>query len=143
MPYCENSFTIKIQNMKKVHLILTAMLILAIAAVLVFSPFKAESQKIITQTVNVMPGDVAQILTNSCTACHSNGGNIMAVCMWNYSTWNTYNVAKQAKKANAICNAITKGKMPPRSVKKANPDITPTAAQIEILCKWATSIKVK
>jgi hypothetical protein len=129
--------------MKKIHLVLVAMFILSGAAVLVFSPFEAESQKKITQTVNVIPDNVAQILNNSCTSCHGNGGNGMAMSMWNFSVWDTYAADKQAKKATAICNAITKGSMPPGSVKKANPERIPTAAQIEIICKWATSLKVK
>ena len=128
--------------MKKVHLVLVAMFMITLAAVLVYSPFKAESQKKITPSSNPFPDNVAQILTNSCTSCHSNGGNGMAISMWNFSSWNTYTVAKQAKKAAAMCNAITKGSMPPGPVKKSNPNITPTAEQIDAICQWATSLKV-
>jgi hypothetical protein len=129
--------------MKNIHLILVATLIPVVASVLVFCSFKAVSQKKITQTTNAIPDNVVQILRNSCTACHNTGGNEMAMSMWNFSSWDTYAAAKKSKKATAMCDAITKGKMPPASVKKASPDKIPTAAQIEMVCKWATSLNLK
>jgi len=134
---------LKVQKMKKVHFILIAMFMLTLTTVLVFSPFKAVSQKKTTQTAIVIPGNVAKILHNTCTACHNDGGKVMAMSMWNFSSWDKYSAKKQSRKATAMCNAITKGKMPPASIKKVNPDKIPTAEQIEIVCKWANSLKVK
>jgi hypothetical protein len=133
----------KVQKMKKVHLSLIAMFMLALIAELVFISFKAVSQKKTTQTANVIPGNVAKILSNSCTACHNDGGKVLAMSMWNFSSWDKYSAKKQSRKASSMCNAITKGKMPPASIKKVTPDKIPTAAQIEIVCKWANSLKVK
>jgi hypothetical protein len=129
--------------MKRIQLIMLAIFVASVAAILVISPSKAISQQKISQTGNVIPDDVAQILSNSCTSCHNTGGSKMAESMWNFSAWGTYPAEKQAKKAVAICNAITKGIMPPASVKKANPEKMPTAAQIEIICKWSNSLSKK
>ena len=129
--------------MKKIHFILVAMFVLSVAAVLSISPSKAVSQKKINSTGNSMPDSVKQVLSNSCIGCHADGGKGSAMYMWNFSVWDTYSAEKQSKKANAICNAITKGSMPPESVKKATPEKIPTAAQKEIVCKWAASLKAK
>jgi cytochrome c5 len=129
--------------MKKIHLILVAMFVLAIAAILFINPSKAVSQQKTSQTAYSIPDDVAKILKNSCTSCHDNGGNGMAESMWSFSSWGNYSVKKQASKANAICNALTKGSMPPGSFSSSNPDKVPTAAQKDIVCKWAASLKVK
>jgi hypothetical protein len=129
--------------MKKIYLVLVATFIIAVAAVLVFSPVNAVSQKKIVQSGYSMPDSVATVLRNSCSSCHGDGGSGMAMSKWNFSAWDSYAADKQAKKANAICNAITKGSMPPGSFKKANPGKVPTAAQKQIVCKWAASLKVK
>jgi hypothetical protein len=127
--------------MKKFHLIVPLMIVAAIAATMIFGSPKVSSQQKSFQSVKVIPDDVKQILTNSCAACHNTGGNHMAMSKWNLAAWDTYPAAKQAKKAEAMCSAITKGKMPPGSFKKNNPDKVPTAAQIEVVCKWAGSLK--
>lgn len=118
-----------------------AMIVLLVAAVLAISPIKASSHKTLTRT-STMPDSVAKILSNSCIKCHNTGGNVMAMSKWDFSKWNTYPAEKQAKKASAICEAITKGKMPPNSVRKATPEKIPTAAQIALICKWANSLSV-
>jgi len=129
--------------MKKIHLAFVAISFMVIAPVLVFTTTKAISQKQNTKTIYSIPADVSSILRNSCTKCHDNGGNGMAMSMWNYSEWDKYSPAKQAKKSNAMCDALTKGKMPPESVRKNTPDKVPSSAQRDIICKWASSFKVK
>lgn len=129
--------------MKKTHFVLLSMFIFSIVAVIVIYPFKAVSQKRTSQMSNSIPENVADVLRNSCISCHGEGGKEMAMSMWNFSVWDTYSAKKQAKKANAICNAITNGSMPPASVKKASPEKVPTAIQREIVCNWANSLNKK
>jgi len=129
--------------MKKFHFILAAIFILFFAVVFIISPSEVVSQKKIDQTTQSIPDSVATILKNSCVSCHGAGGNGMAMSMWNFSAWDTYPAKKQTKKANAICNAITNGSMPPSSVRNSSPDRVPTTAQKDIVCKWASSLQVK
>jgi hypothetical protein len=129
--------------MKRLYIFLIAMFILCIAGGLVINPSKAVSQQKISGTVYSIPDNVAEILNKSCVGCHGEGGNGMAMSAWNFSVWDTYSVKKQAKKAKSICNALTKGSMPPASVRDATPDGVPTAAQTEIVCKWANSLNKK
>ena len=129
--------------MKKIHFVLFAMIIISIAVGIVIYPSKVLSQKKISQKSYSIPNDVAEILSNSCVSCHGDGGKGMAMSRWNFSIWDTYSAEKQAKKANAICNAITNGSMPPASVKKTNPEKIPSRAQKEIVCNWANSLNKK
>ncbi|MGD0710686.1 MAG: heme-binding domain-containing protein [Bacteroidales bacterium] len=128
--------------MKKAHLFLLAMLVLSVAAVLAISPIKAAGHKTFSQTGSI-PDSVAKVLRNSCASCHNDGGNVMAMSKWSLSKWDTYSADKQAKKASSICDAMTKGKMPPNSVRKSTPEKIPTTAQIDMVCKWANSLNVK
>jgi hypothetical protein len=129
--------------MKKIHLVFVSMFILAIAAVFVFKPVKAVSQQKFAPSSIVIPDDVSKILQNSCTSCHDKGGKAIAKAMWSLASWDKYSVKKQIKKANMICWAINKGIMPPKAKAKKFPDMVPTAAQKEIVCKWANSLNAK
>jgi hypothetical protein len=125
--------------MKKSHYVVLAMFIVSIAAITFLNPINAVSQKKTAQSVYSMPDNVAVILKNSCSACHNTGGG-MAASVWSFSSWNQYPAKKQAKKASAICRALTNGSMPPASAGK---DKIPTAEQKNIICSWASSLKVK
>jgi hypothetical protein len=129
--------------MKKLHLTLVVISIVTILPILVFTTSYAISQKKIVKTSYSVPENVSTILKNSCSQCHNMGGNPMAAEHWNYSELNNYSAAKLAKKAKAMCNAVTKGIMPPSSVRKNNPDRIPTKDQIDVICNWASSIKTK
>ncbi len=124
--------------MKKLNYLMLAILGVFLAAIVIISPLKAVSQKKTNQIANAIPDNVASILKNSCASCHNTGGG-MAASVWSFSAWDSYKVKKQAKKANAICKAISNGSMPPSSVGK---DRIPTAEQKDIVCKWATSLQV-
>jgi hypothetical protein len=129
--------------MKNVHLISLAIAIVTVTGVLVFSSSKAVNQrKSNPDVVTGIPDDVMKIFQNSCMKCHGAGGNSMAMSVVNFSIWDTYPAKKQAKKSNAICNILSKGAMPPESFRTANPDKVPTAAQTELVCKWAASLNV-
>jgi len=129
--------------MKRINLISTVIIALSVTIFLVISPLNSFSQKQSKINSNGFPGDVSKILSTSCISCHGDGGKKMAMSMWNFNKWETYPAGKQSKKALKICKAINKGKMPPVAVKKSNPESIPTAAQIDIICKWANSLNVK
>jgi hypothetical protein len=129
--------------MKKMHLVLFAIFMLSIALVLVISPSVAISQQKTARSAYSVPDDVAKILHNSCTGCHDLGGSKMASSVWSFSAWDNYPAAKQAKKSEAICKAMTKGSMPPPSERNAHPEKNPTKVQIETVCKWAGSFRKK
>jgi hypothetical protein len=129
--------------MKKTHYVLFAMFTITVAAFLFISPYKAVSQKKIAQSSYSIPENVAEVLKSSCVSCHSEGGNGMAQSMWSFSSWDNYSLKKQASKSKAMCNAITKGSMPPSNVRQMNPSRIPTAKQTEIVCQWANSLKLK
>ena len=93
----------------------------------------------VTATQSI-PDDVMVAVKNSCMACHATGGKSMAMAKVNFSEWDTYPAAKQAKKAEAICNVITKGTMPPKSFKASHPDAVLTDAQKDMICKWSKSL---
>jgi hypothetical protein len=128
--------------MKKTQIVLVAMIALSIAVILLISPSKAISHEQSTITTT-MPDNVKEILKNSCAGCHGSTGKEFTRAVWDLSEWENYSVKKQAKKAKAICKVITKGSMPPSSVKTAYPDKVPTVAQTEIICNWAKSLPKK
>jgi cytochrome c5 len=124
--------------MKKISYLMLVVLMGGIAAIMFLYPQSASSQKKQVQTTQVIPENVAQILKKSCTSCHDAGGSGLAPSVWSFSDWKNYPAKKQAKKASAMCRDMTNGSMPPSSVPK---DKKPTQAQIDEICKWATSIQ--
>lgn len=129
--------------MKKFQFIIAVAFVFTIVAFLVIAPLKSVSQKQSAQSSASIPEDVSKILQNSCTGCHSAGGNGMAESMWSYSSWDKYSVKKQSKKAKAMCNAIKDGMMPPSYVRQSDPSKIPTNEQKEIICNWASSLPKK
>jgi len=127
--------------MKKIQFFIVAAFVLTIVAFLVIAPLKSISQKQIAQSSASIPADVSKILQNSCTGCHSAGGNGMAESMWSYTSWDKYSVKKQSKKAKAMCNAIKNGMMPPSYARQSDPSKIPTMEQTEIICNWASWIQ--
>ncbi len=49
---------------------------------------------------------------------------------------------KASSKAAAMCNMITKGKMPPKVFKKENPEFVLTQDERKIICDWSASIQI-
>lgn len=117
------------------------MIILGVTCLL-FITLPAFSQAQNTKTsVNAIPENVMKVLQKSCSACHMEPGMKMAMGPLNLSGWDKYAPEKQAAKAKAICNVVTKGKMPPKGYKNNNPDKVPTADDVKIICNWATSLQ--
>jgi len=88
-----------------------------------------------------LPDSIMKIVQKSCITCHANDGNGMAKMHVNFDNWDSYGEKKQPSKAEAMCNMLTKGKMPPKSFKESNPDAVPTEKEIKTICAWAESIK--
>jgi hypothetical protein len=115
--------------MGKNNLITAFNITLFVAVLWVISPLNALSQKRSNINNKGFLNDVSIILSTSCLGCHENGGKKMAMSVWNFNMWETYSAQKQSKKAKKICNAITKGEMPPTSGKKTNSEMIPTMSQ--------------
>jgi hypothetical protein len=98
---------------------------------------KIVSNEVITKAI---PDDVNAILKASCMDCHATGGKGMAMSKVNFSEWDNYDSSKQAKKAEAICNVLTKGTMPPKAYKESHPQAVLTAEQKEMICKWSEAL---
>jgi cytochrome c5 len=130
--------------MKKTFLFLMMAVMFSILSASVLSPAKSVSKKSVTTiTTTSIPDDLKVIFKNSCMDCHATGGKGMAMAKLNFSEWDNYAPEKQAKKATAICNVITKGSMPPKSYKESKPDAVPTASQKELICKWSETLAPK
>ena len=80
---------------------------------------------------------VMKIVNKSCVHCHTDTGNKMALMYINLSNWDKYSPEKQAKKANAMCKMVTKGKMPPKSYREEHPEGVPSKEEIKTICDWA------
>jgi len=130
--------------MKKTYLFLTASVMVAVFTASVLSPAKVTGKKGPTQiAATSIPDDLQIIFKKSCMDCHATGGSHMAMSLLNFSNWDKYKPGKQTKKAGAICYMISKGSMPPKSYKAANPDAIPTEAQKDAICKWSGTLKQK
>ena len=114
------------------------MVIVAVASVFAFNPSNAVNQKENKlKDVPIIPDTLQRIFQFSCMGCHGEGGNGLAMTRLNFSVWEKYSSKKQAKKANAICNVLSKGSMPPLYIRESTPQKVPTAAQVEMICDWA------
>jgi hypothetical protein len=89
-----------------------------------------------------IPVEVMKVLEKSCTDCHSDPGSTMAQMHVNLSLWDKYTPNKQIAKAKAMCDIVSKGKMPPKNFRKNHPDKIPAENEIKILCDWAKSLQV-
>lgn len=100
------------------------------------------SNTVSAQSSRPIPDNVVAIAKKSCVHCHAEPGKSMALAHVNISKWDTYTAEKQASKAKAMCNMVTKGKMPPNSFKSENPGFVLTKEEIKTICDWSTSIQI-
>jgi hypothetical protein len=101
------------------------------------SPLSAQLPQKATGDTNPIPPEVMKILQKSCAKCHIDG----QAAGLKFTEWNTYSPEKQASRAKAMCNEVTKGFMPPRNFQKKNPDAVPTQADIKTICDWSTKLQ--
>ena len=101
------------------------------------------SCQIVKEQASPIPDNIHKIFQASCIKCHGSNGRLLALAKLNLSKWDEYTAAEKGKKASVICSEVTGEKMPPKSVRKSNPELIPSKEQIELICKWAESLKPK
>jgi hypothetical protein len=101
------------------------------------------SCQIVKEKPSVIPEKINKIFQVSCSNCHGSNGRLLALAKLNLSKWDEYTAAEKARKASAICSEVTAGKMPPKSVRKSNPELIPSKEQTELICNWSESLKLK
>ncbi len=89
-----------------------------------------------------IPENVMKIAEKSCVKCHTEPGNGMALSHLNLGNWDKFTPEKQAAKAKAMCEMVTKDKMPPKKFREKNPTDVPSKEEIKTICDWAESIHV-
>ena len=90
-----------------------------------------------------IPDEINRIFKASCMKCHDSKGKALARIKVNFSTWTEYSSQEGAKKASASCSELVKESMPPKRSRKSNPELIPSKEQIESICIWAESLKLK
>jgi hypothetical protein len=88
-----------------------------------------------------IPENINNIFQTSCMPCHGDNGGRLPTARINFSRWAGYGAAKETEKASLICSTLRKGAMPPKSIRDSNPALIPTKEQIDLICKWAESLK--
>jgi hypothetical protein len=73
--------------------------------------------------------------------CHGNKGELMSRSLLNFDKWQDYSASKKTEKAGMICKMLTKGAMPPKTIRDSKPELVPTKEQVAQICKWAESLK--
>jgi mono/diheme cytochrome c family protein len=101
------------------------------------------SGQTVNEQISPIPDDINKIFQTSCYSCHGSKGKILPMVKLNFSKWADYGAAKEAEMASAICSVLTEGVMPPKSMRNSKPGLIPTKEQVELICKWAESIKPK
>lgn len=111
--------------------------------IFILSGIKIASGQEVKDQAAPIPDEINMILKASCYKCHDNNGKILARMKLNFSTWAEYSSKEGAKKASESCSELVKETMPPKSTRKSNPEMIPSEEQIELICKWAESLKIK
>jgi hypothetical protein len=109
----------------------------------ILNPLSVQSSPKTGTVGKPIPVDVMKIAEKSCVFCHTEpGGNPMATEHLNLSKWDKYSAEKQASKAQAMSNMISKDKMPPKKFRETHPDGVLSDSEIKTINAWAQSIQV-
>ena len=90
-----------------------------------------------------IPENINMIFKTSCMGCHGSEGRLLAMAKLNFSKWTEYAPEKKTERARKICSELDEAAMPPKSFRKSKPDLVPSKEQIELICKWAESLRSK
>lgn len=101
------------------------------------------SGQVVKEQTLPIPENINKIFQTSCMPCHGSNGGMMPLAKLNFPKWAEYGAAKESEKASRICSVLTKGSMPPKSARESKPELIPTKEQVELICKWAESLKSK
>ena len=121
--------------MKKTAFAFSIVMLLVFISAVSFRPTR------VAQGPKSIPDSVYAVFEKACITCHADDGNGMAKSKVNFDKWDSYAKEKQASKAEDISNMLSKGKMPPSSFRKNNPDLVPTDADVAKVNAWAKSLK--
>jgi cytochrome c553 len=132
-----------IYHMKKTALVFVISLGVFVALVLLFNPRSAiaSGKASDANPAKVLPDSIQKFVQKACMDCHSDDGSGMARSKVNFSKWDSYDAEKQAKKANAMSKELAKSGMPPKKWRANNPDGVPTPADVDMVARWAKSLK--
>jgi len=84
-----------------------------------------------------IPSDVKEILKTSCYGCHTEeSSNKKGKDALNFDKWDSYKDTKKISKLDAICEVISKDKMPPEKHLKNNPEKALSDEQKVVVCSW-------
>jgi hypothetical protein len=112
--------------------------------ILVFSLFilniQAAGQEVSKESP-ALPENINKIVSFSCVPCHTSKGGLMSREKLNFTEWTKYSVKKQKEKAEKIYSELKKSAMPPKNARENRPEIIPTKEQVNIIQKWAESLK--
>ena len=128
--------------MKKSISIAVAFFCILFITALIINPLSARTAKNGDNMGKAIPESVMKIAAKSCVKCHAEPAKGMSVSMLNLTNWDRLTPEKQAAKAKAMCNMVTKGKMPTKKFRDSNPGGIPTKEEMATICDWATSLQV-
>jgi Haem-binding domain len=128
--------------MKKLISITVAVASVLFITALIINPVTTQSAPKSGDGIKPIPDAVMKIAEKSCVKCHTEPGNGMALAHVNLSKWDKYSPEKQAAKAKAMCNMVTKDKMPPKKFREEHPDGVPSKEEIKTICDWAQSLQI-
>jgi len=112
-----------------------------IVALMIFADYSAGSGQKVKEQSYPIPENINKIFETSCFQCHGKKGGRLPKTRLNFSRWAAYGASKEIEKASMICSAVSKGAMPPRRIREANPELIPTKEQADLICSWAESLK--
>jgi mono/diheme cytochrome c family protein len=131
----------QLQKVMKISLHLNAKLWQLLLLLIVANFHLATAQTSGKEKQPPIPDDVYRIFQTSCISCHGDKGGRLPTSKLKFSRWSGYGANKQEEKAKNICSEMSKGKMPPKSARQEHPELIPTKDQIDMICKWAESLK--
>jgi mono/diheme cytochrome c family protein len=114
-----------------------------IVLIVMLGSIRITSGQTVKEPSSPIPDDINKIFQASCFKCHGSNGRMLPMAKLNFSKWAEYGAEKEAERASKICSELTEGLMPPKSVRKSNPELIPTKEEIELICKWAETLKPK
>ena len=124
---------------KTIMITITSTLLLAF---MMITPVKAQTDSKPIDSLKSVPVEVFAIFKKSCIGCHSDPGKIKPLEKLNFSKWDELSAEKQAEKAKAMCDEVTKGEMPPKKAREKYPEAIPTADELKTLCDWMQSMQI-
>jgi hypothetical protein len=127
--------------MKKIILVALTVTCVVFFSALTGNKASAQNAQKVVSDSKPIPKEVMNIVDKSCVNCHSEPGNGMAMSHVNLSKWDKYSPEKQAAKAKAMCNMVSKDKMPPKKFRENHPEGVPSKEEIKTICDWAESLQ--